>query len=149
MRLAGVICNRIGSPRHYDIVKNAVELRTGVPVLGYLPRSDGVSLPERHLGLVPAWEKANTEQPIRRITDLVRQHIDLYAVQRIAAGAEAFPAFRPRAFAPVRSMRPVRIGVARDNAFHFGSRRFIPSGIVAAARTYRTTRKRRTGNDRS
>ncbi|MDP6824507.1 MAG: cobyrinate a,c-diamide synthase, partial [Dehalococcoidales bacterium] len=48
LTIAGVILNRVGSARHLDSVKNAIEKRAGIPVLGYLPREIDLSLPERH-----------------------------------------------------------------------------------------------------
>ena len=45
-------------PRHYQLVKTAIEEQAGVAVWGYLPWNDGLVLPERHLGLVPVGEDA-------------------------------------------------------------------------------------------
>ena len=41
-RIAGVILNRVGSPRHADVLRQACE-HAGVPVLGALPRVDELS----------------------------------------------------------------------------------------------------------
>src|SRR6195256_1650845 len=55
VRIAGVILNRVGTPRHEQVLRQACE-QTGVPVLGAIPRADELSVPSRHLGLVTAVE---------------------------------------------------------------------------------------------
>jgi cobyrinic acid a,c-diamide synthase len=56
VRLAGVILNRVGSEGHARMVRDAIEQNVRVPVVGYLKRDEALSLPERHLGLIPAPE---------------------------------------------------------------------------------------------
>ncbi|MGC7327581.1 AAA family ATPase, partial [Mycobacteroides abscessus subsp. abscessus] len=51
IRIAGVILNRVGSARHRDILTAAAD-RAGLRVFGALPRTDELSVPSRHLGLV-------------------------------------------------------------------------------------------------
>jgi len=58
VRIAGVILNRVASPRHEDLVRRAME-GAGIAVLGALPRHAPIKLPERHLGLVQAEELAS------------------------------------------------------------------------------------------
>ncbi|WP_227638041.1 hypothetical protein [Klebsiella michiganensis] len=48
-----VIVNRVNSESHYQLLKGAIERYCGLPVLGYVPRVEGVALPERHLGWSP------------------------------------------------------------------------------------------------
>ena len=55
--VAGVIFNRVGSDHHEELLREATA-DVGVPVLGALRRDDRVIAPERHLGLVPAAERA-------------------------------------------------------------------------------------------
>ncbi|MFT3966383.1 MAG: cobyrinate a,c-diamide synthase, partial [Sphingobium sp.] len=50
---AGVILNRVASPRHGRFVADAMEA-AGITVLGTLPRRADLALPSRHLGLVQA-----------------------------------------------------------------------------------------------
>ena len=59
VRVGGVLLNRVGSARHGEEVRRAVEA-AGLPVLGALPRDEAISAPSRHLGLVPAAERAES-----------------------------------------------------------------------------------------
>src|SRR5262249_29730939 len=55
VRITGVILNRVGSPRHEEVLRQACE-HAGVPVFGVIPRADELSVPSRHLGLITAVE---------------------------------------------------------------------------------------------
>ena len=52
---AGVILNRVASPRHERLARRGMEA-AGIKILGALPRRGDLVLPERHLGLVQAAE---------------------------------------------------------------------------------------------
>ena len=56
LRIAGVILNRVGSFRHADILREALD-EVGTQVLGTMYRSDAVAAPSRHLGLVPVVDR--------------------------------------------------------------------------------------------
>ena len=87
VRLGGVVLNRVGSARHEEILRAALD-ELGVPVLGALRRDDGVTVPSRHLGLVPVAER---EGPARHALDrlgaVVGAAVDLDAVLRLATSA--------------------------------------------------------------
>ena len=112
---AGVILNRVASPRHERLVRSGLEM-AGIPVLGALPRRMDLSLPERHLGLVQAAEQADLDQKIAEYAALLRANADLDAI-RAAASASTPKARRDGAALP----RPPaqRIAMACDAAFSF------------------------------
>jgi len=84
LRLAGVILNRVGSARHEEILRDALA-GIGMPVLGALRRDDGVAVPSRHLGLVPAAERDGPARAaIDRLAALVTKSVDLDAVISLA-----------------------------------------------------------------
>lgn len=119
LSVAGVILNRVASKRHADEVRT--ELRqVGLPVLGVVPRSQGVEIPSRHLGLVPADERAQAEEQVRALGQLVAEHVDLDAILDSARSA---PALDAEAWDPHRAVTPVegnpRVAVAAGRAFTF------------------------------
>jgi len=109
---AGVILNRVASARHERLVRAGMEA-AGLPVLGVLPRRDGLSLPSRHLGLVQAMEHPDLDQTIAAAADAVREHCDLDAL-RASAKTSPQPAGRNPLSPPAQ-----RIALAQDEAFSF------------------------------
>lgn len=115
---AGVIFNRTGGERHQTILKQAVErMDLGIPVLGCLPRQAGLSLPDRHLGLVQAAEKPGLERFLDDAAKLISEHIDVEALLELARPLQATAPAQPVA----RPLKPLgqRIAIAEDEAFSF------------------------------
>jgi len=113
MALAGVVLNRIASPRHEKLAREAIEA-LGIRVFGALPRDASKILPERHLGLVQAGETQDLRARLDALADFVEAHVDIDAL-RAAAGARAAPS-EP---APALNPPGQRIALARDAAFSF------------------------------
>ena len=61
LTIAGVVLNGVGSERHHALLAEALA-SIGMPLLGALPRHDSLSLPSRHLGLLPAHELGDLQQ---------------------------------------------------------------------------------------
>jgi len=115
VRIAGVVLNRVASPRHEDLVRRAME-SAGIAVLGALPRHAPIAMPERHLGLVQAEELTRLDELIAEAARLIAERIDLDAVLQLAECAWTLP----RISAPPRVTPPgQRIALARDAAFSF------------------------------
>ena len=117
VRVAGVVLNRVGGPRHYQLVKTAIEEQAGVVVWGYLPWNDALVLPERHLGLVPVGEDAAFQRVCAELGAAAERTIDVAAI--LAAAHSAPPLDVSTVAAPAASPSRARIGVARDAAFNF------------------------------
>lgn len=108
--LHAVIANRVGSERHAQLLEASVP--PGVTWLGAMPREAGVSLPERHLGLVQAGEVDDLDARLARAAALLPEAaLHLPPPVRFAA-----PAGRE---ARVSGLSGQRIAVARDEAFAF------------------------------
>ncbi len=117
VELAGVVLNRVGSDRHEQLLREALAGRA--PVLGVLRRDDGVATPSRHLGLVPAAERApEAVSTVRRLGELCARSLDLDALLAVARSA---PPMTSRAWSPPvasAATRPV-VAVAGGPAFTF------------------------------
>ncbi|MEV4490752.1 cobyrinate a,c-diamide synthase [Micromonospora coxensis] len=87
VRVGGVILNRVGSPRHEGLLRDALA-EVGVPVLGAVTRAVEVAAPARHLGLVPVAERApESLAVVDALAGLVESTVDLDAVLDLARSA--------------------------------------------------------------
>jgi cobyrinic acid a,c-diamide synthase len=75
-----VILNQVASEKHRRMASAGMP----VPVLGAIPRDAGLSLPERHLGLVQASEHAGLAAQLDRLADMAERYVDLDAVLGVA-----------------------------------------------------------------
>ncbi|MES2539295.1 MAG: cobyrinate a,c-diamide synthase [Pseudomonadota bacterium] len=112
VRVAGVILNRVASPRHEALIRDGMA-EAGLVVLGVLPKRAAIAMPERHLGLVQAEEQPALQALIAEASQLVRDCVDLDAL--IAAAATTAQQ------TPLARIIPPgqRIALARDVAFSF------------------------------
>ncbi|MFI8933094.1 cobyrinate a,c-diamide synthase [Streptomyces sp. NPDC053474] len=122
VRLGGVILNKVGSARHEELLREALD-SSGVPVLGALRRAPQVRAPSRHLGLVPVAERqAEAVASVAALAEQVRQGCDLEGILALArsAGVWSGDAWDPGSgAAPDRPAgRPV-VAVAGGAAFTF------------------------------
>ncbi|HEX2019482.1 MAG TPA: cobyrinate a,c-diamide synthase [Aurantimonas sp.] len=113
--LSGLILNRVGSARHEALLREALA-PLAIPVLGALPRSVELALPERHLGLVQAGEHATLTAFLDGAADRVEAGCDIDALAALAAPGKR--GFGSEAAAPLTPLGQT-IAVARDEAFAF------------------------------
>jgi cobyrinic acid a,c-diamide synthase len=111
--IAGVILNRVASPRHEALVRAGMD-EAGIRVLGALPRNPEIALPERHLGLVQAEENPELDTILQKAGAFIAAHLDLDAVIAAASGHWNIQS-QARPPAPPGN----RIALARDAAFSF------------------------------
>ena len=118
VHVAGVIANQGGSPRHRSWLAESLASAETAPLLGMLPRGSLPTLPSRHLGLVAADQANFPAESLDRLADACGQHLDVPAIMELARAAEKFEVVEPSS--PVAGVsRRVRLGIARDAAFHF------------------------------
>jgi cobyrinic acid a,c-diamide synthase len=110
LQLAGVVANRIASPRHEELVRKG--LAESLPVT-IVKRSDAVNLPERHLGLHIAEDIDDLDARIDALADLLVE-------SPLAALPTAVEFSASQDLQPVeRLLDGISIAVACDQAFCF------------------------------
>ncbi len=119
VNLAGIILNRVCSPTHAKWCKEAIETVTTIPVIGALPISKEVSMPERHLGLIPTSERKAMNSFFSKLTDFAQDNVDVDRVIQAAQSAEKLPDTNSRIYPEKNHAKKAIIGVAFDEAFNF------------------------------
>jgi len=117
IRIAGVILNSVGGPRHESKLRRVIEHYTDVRVVGAVPRNDAMRIDERHLGLMPSNEADAAQARIDAIAAHVGSHVDMDRLLEI--GNQAPPVPSVESGSEIRPVKPVRIAIARDAAFGF------------------------------
>lgn len=115
--IRGVILNRC-SAMLYPRMKQAIADQFGGAVLplGYLPVMKDCTLESRHLGLITAQEMTDLQEKLEALADQIEKSVDIPALCALAASAPEL-SWEPVAL-PEEGL-PLRIAVARDNAFCF------------------------------
>ncbi|MCT0199089.1 cobyrinate a,c-diamide synthase [Synechococcus sp. CS-1325] len=126
LELAGVVLNGVSTERHQALLSEALAA-IAMPLLGVLPRHPSLSLPSRHLGLLPAHELEDLGRCLEEWAALAERHLDLEALMPLLAPPPPPGAGSPD---PIRwclaGDRPgpgptalVTLAIASDAAFHF------------------------------
>lgn len=120
IRIAGVILNRVGSPRHREILTAAADC-AGLGVFGALPRAAELSVPSRHLGLVTAVEHGQAAlDAIDAMTRLVADHVDVPAIVAAARSKVTASAWDPEMLVGTPAVGEPVVALAAGQAFTFG-----------------------------
>jgi len=119
VNVTGVILNHVPSADSYAFLKKYIETHTGVPCVGYLPTNKDISFESRHLGLVQAGEVTGLDEKIEKLTDILRETIDVELLEKISTQAKLTLTSLQVAEPWKRDLSSLRIAVARDHAFQF------------------------------
>ncbi|MEU5614692.1 cobyrinate a,c-diamide synthase [Streptomyces sparsogenes] len=119
VRVAGVILNKVGSDRHEELLREALD-GSGVPVFGALRRVRAVRAPSRHLGLVPVAERrAEAVESVAALAERVREGCDLEGLLALARSAPPLP---DRPWDPERETASARGGAGPGDGAEPGPR---------------------------
>lgn len=120
IQIAGIILNRVSGARHEQLLRDALA-PLGIPVLGVLPRQEGLSIPSRHLGLVMPDELADFDDTVEAAATIIAARCDL---DGILARFSTLGMLRSAGY---HFLPPLgqRIAIARDAAFCFLYRHIV------------------------
>lgn len=124
--IAGVILNRVASDRHLELLETALN-SIRLPVLGVLKRNASVTIPDRHLGLVPEVELPQTARIFEQLAYLAQTSFNwdklapFLSQQPTAKQKSNINSQQNRLSTTLKTNRrsTVKIAVARDKAFNF------------------------------
>jgi len=127
IQIAGVVLNRVGSDRHLELLTQALET-LNLPILGVLRRQDDISIPDRHLGLVPTAEMSDLDRIIERLAHLGETCFDWEKLlplmtshhpQPLPYGEMGATLTPPLLREKDLGVEGLRIAIAQDQAFSF------------------------------
>jgi cobyrinic acid a,c-diamide synthase len=132
LRFAGAVLNAVAGLNHYRILEQAIVSSCTTPILGWLPRTEEVVIPERHLGLHSAVEQEDSGERLQAFAALAERNLKVDRLMQgefadrsngfarlsiAAAGSTSSSA--PVLVHGLEGSRKIRVGVARDRAFSF------------------------------
>ncbi|MHB8910419.1 MAG: cobyrinate a,c-diamide synthase [Syntrophales bacterium] len=152
LRFAGIVANHCGSASHAALLADSLRAAGLPPLVGAIPRGAFPELAHRHLGLVTADRGRLPEALLDALADVLESRLLLGALfpelrERMAAGspADARTGQRPGEKEarhpaagekePERPPARLKIGVARDAAFHFYYRDLFDALAAAGCET--------------
>ena len=126
--IAGVVLNNVAHGRHENRIRQAIESHCHIPVVGAIPRDEKLTIPDRHLGLVPRAEEDAHLSAITACQQAIERCLDLDAVLTIARSeAPLSVPDQDHAANPVIQPSQVKIGILRDRVFTF----YYPANLEA------------------
>jgi len=117
VRIAGVIFNRVGSARHVEMIRGAVEQSCQARILGFFPRDTRFEIPDRHLGLHMGEETPLDDEQLAGLIQAVEQHIDLDGL--LSLGTSSRQVNKESVASRISHPQGLKLAVARDLPFCF------------------------------
>lgn len=130
LTIAGVVLNRVGSDRHLELLKDALE-PLQLPILGVLRRQEAIAIPDRHLGLLPTAELPQLDVLINKLAQIGASCFDWEKLFPLLSRMGNWHMENGNEFSTntLQSQNPsvtsvtqsvaIRIAIARDRAFSF------------------------------
>ena len=117
IKVAGLVLNRVGSDRHLSLLKDSLA-SLQIPILGVLRRQNNITIPDRHLGLLPTEELPQLDAVVNSLADVGDSCFNWQLLLPLLH--QSTPSLPPPTPSfPHSYSHPLKIAVARDRAFNF------------------------------
>jgi cobyrinic acid a,c-diamide synthase len=119
IKIAGVILNNVAGDRHANFIIDAFADKVKVPIIGIVRRNNKITIPERHLGLIPAHELEEKQRmSIIHSAKIVAEQINLDKIRDLARmHKDRGHLLQPKK--PIPDGQKIKIAVAMDESFNF------------------------------
>ncbi|VEP13198.1 Cobyrinate a,c-diamide synthase [Hyella patelloides LEGE 07179] len=121
--IAGVVLNRVASDRHLELLEDALN-NIKMPILGVIRRHSEITIPDRHLGLIPTAELPAITQVFNKLAHIAKTAFNWDKLLPLLRATTDNPQMygrrgnRPNNQQPTIN-KPLKIAIARDRAFNF------------------------------
>ncbi|MDH3192182.1 MAG: cobyrinate a,c-diamide synthase [Nitrosopumilus sp.] len=113
-RISGIILNKIGSQKHENLCKQALE-KTKLPIVGIIPKNTDLALDSRHLGLISTMSEKPLQKTIQKISRIIADSLDIEKIIEIIKNQTSLKKKRKLIYKKSNTT----IAVALDNSFNF------------------------------
>lgn len=114
LQIKGIILNNVSTENHYNILKSAIQRVSDVKILGRIPKLKDISISSRHLGLTLADEDEQNEVKIERISQIIRENIDIESLVEISNSFKIYCEDEK-----IEKKYNLKLAIAMDKAFNF------------------------------
>ena len=121
LKIAGVVLNHVNTERHKALLSIVVK-QSNVKLLGVLPTNQTLSLPSRHLGLIPPHEINNIKDKIEQWSAIASKNLDMKSFERLLLSANVSKELNINYNEKEKThikRQTTPIAIAQDDAFHF------------------------------
>jgi len=113
-RISGFILNKVGSKKHENLCRQALD-SLNLPIVGVIPREPDLVMESRHLGLIPVSEQKQLQSKISRIAKTMSNFINF---DKIIQFGNKVPSMDPIP-KEKNPKEKITIAVALDESFNF------------------------------
>ena len=113
-RITGVILNKIGSKKHENLCRQALQ-KTKLPIVGVIPKDPLLSLESRHLGLFSTLDNKTLYTKIQKISKTISKNLDIDEIIKILKNTSDLQKISK----PAHKKPKTTIAVALDTSFNF------------------------------
>ncbi|WP_267384860.1 cobyrinate a,c-diamide synthase [Cyanobacterium sp. uoEpiScrs1] len=117
LNLVGVILNRVGSDRHLYLLQQSLDI-LNVSIVGILRRQDSLTIPDRHLGLIPTNELSHLKSLFQQLAHLAQTAFNWQYLLPLLSSSH-LDSLTPPLLQPIIPSSSIKIAVASDHAFNF------------------------------
>ena len=113
-RISGIILNKIGSQKHENLCRQALE-KIKLPIVGIVSKNTDLALDSRHLGLVSTMNEKSLQKTIQKISKIIADSLDIKKIIEIIKNQTSLK----KKTKPIYKKSNTTIAVALDNSFNF------------------------------
>ena len=113
-RISGIILNKIGSKKHENLCRSALE-NLKIPVIGVIPKNSLYNLKSRHLGLIPISEDKILRKIILQISKDISDYLDFGIIEKISKKTSSLNKIKQ-----IKNKKPkITVSIALESSFNF------------------------------
>ena len=113
-RISGIILNKIGSHKHEQLCRDALE-KIKIPIVGVIPKDSNLVLESRHLGLVSTQSKHVIQKQTQSVSKTIANFLDIDKIIDITKNLPSLHKTSKQTYKKPQTT----IAVALDNSFNF------------------------------